>query len=106
MTAAFKQFAGIQAQKDKKPKVSIRKKLQIVKERIAKHGRRRKPGRKTGGRYYEQCEKYTTSASKKRKKAPSNKTGGTGSGGKLSGKVKEILRISPPRQCFQSSSRM
>nr|WP_288825828.1 type IV secretory system conjugative DNA transfer family protein [uncultured Clostridium sp.] len=42
-------------------------------------------------------KKTTASASKKRKKAPSNKTGGTGSGGKLSGKVKEILSDISPR---------
>jgi hypothetical protein len=49
MTAAFKQYAGIQAQKDKKPKVSIRKKLQIVKERIAKHREKEKTRQKDRG---------------------------------------------------------
>lgn len=49
MTAAFKEYAGISAEKEKKPKMSIRKKLQIAKDRVAKHREREKSHKKERG---------------------------------------------------------
>ncbi|MCD7750496.1 MAG: PcfB family protein [Lachnospiraceae bacterium] len=49
MTAAFKEYAGISAQKQKKPKMSIRKKLQIAKDRAAQHREREKDKSKDRG---------------------------------------------------------
>ncbi|MCD8249306.1 MAG: PcfB family protein [Lachnospiraceae bacterium] len=49
MTAAFKEYAGISAQKQKKPKMSIREKLQIAKDRAAKHRKREKDKSKDRG---------------------------------------------------------
>ena len=49
MNAAFKEYAGISVEKEKKPKMSIRKKLQIAKDRVAKHREREKPHKKERG---------------------------------------------------------
>ena len=49
MTAAFKEYAGISAEKEKKPKVSIRKKLQVAKDRAAQHREREKDKSKDRG---------------------------------------------------------
>ena len=49
MTAAFKEYAGISAEKEKKPRMSIRKKLQIAKDRVAKHREREKVQKKERG---------------------------------------------------------
>lgn len=49
MTAAFKEYAGISAEKEKKPKVSIRKKLQVAKDRAAQHREREKEKSKDRG---------------------------------------------------------
>ncbi|MCD8129668.1 MAG: PcfB family protein [Lachnospiraceae bacterium] len=49
MTAAFKEYAGISAQKQKKPKMSIRKKLQLAKDRAAQHREREKEKSKDRG---------------------------------------------------------
>ena len=47
MTAAFKEYSGVQLKKGKKP--SIRKKLALAKERAAKHRERAKTKRKERG---------------------------------------------------------
>ena len=47
MTAAFKEYSGVQLKKGKKP--SIRKKLALAKERAAKHREREKTKRKERG---------------------------------------------------------
>lgn len=47
MTAAFKEYTGIQLQKSKKP--SIRKRLELAKERVAKHREREKTRQKDRG---------------------------------------------------------
>ena len=49
MTAAFKEYAGISAAKEKKPRMSIRKKLQVAKDRVAKHREREKSHKKERG---------------------------------------------------------
>lgn len=49
MTAAFKEYAGLSTQKQKKPKVSIRKKLQLAKDRAAQHREREKEKSKDRG---------------------------------------------------------
>lgn len=49
MTAAFKEYAGISAEKEKKPRMSIRKKLQIAKDRVAQHREREKAHKKERG---------------------------------------------------------
>ena len=50
MIAAFKEYAGISAEKEKKPKkMSVRKKLQIAKDRVAKHREREKSHKKERG---------------------------------------------------------
>ncbi len=47
MTAAFREYAGIALQKSKKP--SVRKKLALAKERVAKHRERTKQHQKERG---------------------------------------------------------
>lgn len=49
MTAAFKEYAGISAQKQKKPKLSLRKRLEIAKDRVAKHREREKVQKRDRG---------------------------------------------------------
>lgn len=49
MTAAFREYAGVSAEKEKKPRMSIRKKLQIAKDRVAKHREREKVQKKERG---------------------------------------------------------
>ena len=50
MTTAFKEYVGISAEKEKKPKrMSIRKKLQVAKDRVAKHREREKSHKKERG---------------------------------------------------------
>lgn len=49
MTAAFREYAGVSAEKEKKPRMSIRKKLQIAKDRVDKHREREKVQKKERG---------------------------------------------------------
>jgi len=49
MTAAFKEYAGIELDQSKKKKPSVRKKLQKTKERKAKQRQRVKTRQKTRG---------------------------------------------------------
>ncbi len=70
MTAAFKEYTGKSLNKSKKP--SVRRKLELAKERVAKHREREKTKQKERGRSIEWEQKRNLQQRKNPCRCPEN----------------------------------